>query len=109
MSTGGAYSVVDRLAEFVAIPSVSGEEAALADRIAEILGLAGLDAQRTGRNVWARRGDGSPCLLLNSHLDTVPPVEGWTADPWTPRVEADRLVGLGVSDAKASVAALLGA
>ena len=100
-------SVVDRLAEFVAIRSVSGEEASLADRIAEILGEAGVEAHRDGRNVWARRGEGTPGLLLNSHLDTVPPVAGWTGDPWTPRIEDGRLVGLGASDAKASVAAML--
>jgi acetylornithine deacetylase len=101
--------VVQRLGELVAIRSVSGEEGPLADRIAEILDGAGVEAFREGRNVWARRGEGSPCLLLNSHLDTVPPVDGWTADPWTPRVENGRLFGLGASDAKASVAALLDA
>jgi acetylornithine deacetylase len=98
--------IVERLSEFVAIRSVSGEEAKLADRIAEIC-EAGVPATRRGRNVLARRGEGPPCLLLNSHLDTVPPVEGWRADPWTPRVEGQRLIGLGANDAKASVASML--
>jgi acetylornithine deacetylase len=102
-----SVSVVDRLRELVAIRSVSGEEEIVADRIAEILEGAGVEARRDGRNVWARRGEGGPTLLLNSHLDTVPPVDGWSADPWSPRLEGDRLVGLGVSDAKASVVSLL--
>ena len=102
-----SVSVVDRLRELVAIRSVSGEEGIVADRIAEILEGAGVEAQREGRNVWATRGESEPTLLLNSHLDTVPPVDGWSADPWQPRVEGDRLVGLGVSDAKASVVSLL--
>ncbi len=99
--------VLDLLSEFVAIASVSGDEARLADRIAEICRENGVEAQRPGRNVVARRGSGSPCLLLNSHLDTVPPVDGWSADPWTPRREKDRLIGLGSNDAKASVASML--
>ena len=97
----------DRLAEFVAIPSVSGDEAKLADRVAETCEEAGVAACREGRNVYASRGNGTPRLLLNSHLDTVPPVEGWSSDPWTPRIERDRLVGLGANDAKASVVAML--
>ena len=102
-----AAGIVDLLAEFVTIPSVSKQEARLADRIAEICAESGVTAERPGRNVLARRGQGGPCLMLNSHLDTVPPVEGWTADPWTPRFEGDRLIGLGANDAKASVAAML--
>jgi hypothetical protein len=98
---------VDRLSEFVAIPSVSGDEGRLADRIVGICGDAGVSAARRGRNVVAQRGDGGPRLLLNSHLDTVPPVEGWSADPWSPRLSDGRLVGLGANDAKASVAAML--
>lgn len=107
MTTGAVSAVVGRLAEFVSIRSVSGEEAALADRIAGLCAEAGVSPERPGRNVWARRGEGAPCLLLNSHLDTVPAVEGWTSDPWTPRIEGDRLFGLGANDAKASLAALL--
>lgn len=101
--------VVSFLTEFVSIPSVSKNEAALADRIASICREAGVSPNRRERNVVARRGSGRPVLLLNSHLDTVPPVEGWTADPWTPRLSDGRLTGLGANDAKASVAALLDA
>lgn len=104
---GAALSVVDWLSELVAVRSVSGSESAIADRIADILREAGVVPQRSGRNVWALRGNGGSCLLLNSHTDTVPAGEGWKSDPWTPRVEAGRLIGLGVSDAKASVAAML--
>ncbi|MFN2385726.1 MAG: M20/M25/M40 family metallo-hydrolase [Thermoanaerobaculia bacterium] len=99
--------VAARLAEFVAIDTVSGQEAPLADRIAEICEAAGTSADRPGRNVVASRGEGPPCLLLNSHLDTVPPTDGWTADPWKPRQEEGRLIGLGANDAKASVASML--
>lgn len=102
-----AAGIVDLLSEFVSIPSVSKDEARLADRIAEICREAGVTAERPGRNVVARRGGGGPHLLLNSHLDTVPPVEGWSADPWTPRLEGDCVIGLGASDAKASVASML--
>jgi acetylornithine deacetylase len=105
--TASVPAVVDRLAEFVSIHSVSGDEARLADRIAQICREAGVEADRPGRNVVARRGLGSPCLLLNSHLDTVPPVDDWTGDPWTPRFEGGRLIGLGANDAKASVASML--
>ncbi len=99
--------MLNLLVELVGIRSVSGEEAAVADRIAGVLREGGFDPRRSGRNVWARRGEGGPCLLLNSHVDTVPAVQGWTADPWIPRIEDGRLIGLGVSDAKASVAAML--
>ena len=95
------------LAEFISIASVSGSEAALADRVAEICEEQGVTARREGRNVIARRGQEGPCLLLNSHLDTVPPTDGWSADPWKPRRDDGRLIGLGANDAKASVVSML--
>src|SRR5262252_6058378 len=100
-------AIVDLLAELVAIPSVSKNEAAIADRLLELCRESGHESERRGRNVLARRGRGGPTLLLNSHVDTVPPVDGWSGDPWKPRVENGRLIGLGANDAKASVAAML--
>ena len=62
MSRAGVETVLERLIELVSIPSVSGNEAALADRIAEMCADSGAAAgvERSGRNVWARRGQGSP-------------------------------------------------
>jgi acetylornithine deacetylase len=48
-----------------------------------------------------------PTLALVSHLDVVPPGNGWTREPFNPTVEGARLYGRGSGDAKASVAAML--
>jgi acetylornithine deacetylase len=99
--------VLAKLSVFVAFKTVSGDEGPLAAHIAEICRAQGVEAEVSGRNVVASRGAGPPRLLLNSHLDTVPPVAGWSGDPWTPRIDGGRLRGLGSNDAKASVAAML--
>lgn len=96
------------LVRLVAIPSPSGEEAALAAFVLAWARSHGIDAEPRGRNVVARVGRrGGPRLLFNSHLDTVAPVAGWPHDPFSPRVEGDRLSGLGANDAKGCVAAML--
>ena len=46
-------------------------------------------------------------LVLASHLDVVPPGDGWTRDPFTPVIEDGLLYGRGSGDAKASVSAML--
>jgi acetylornithine deacetylase len=53
------------------------------------------------------KGRGTRGLLFNSHLDTVPAGPGWTRDPWRAEVVDDRLYGLGSTDAKSCVAAML--
>jgi acetylornithine deacetylase len=59
-----------------------------------------------GRIAWrARRG--SPTVLFNVHLDTVPAGQGWTSDPLTLQVSGDRAVGLGACDIKGAAACLL--
>jgi acetylornithine deacetylase len=50
---------------------------------------------------------GTPRLLVNVHLDTVPVSSGWSADPFVARVENDRVVGLGAADIKGAIAAIL--
>ncbi len=50
---------------------------------------------------------GSPRLLVNAHVDTVPVNAGWSADPFTARVGAGRVVGLGACDTKGAIASLL--
>ncbi|MGH7585675.1 MAG: M20/M25/M40 family metallo-hydrolase, partial [Gemmatimonadales bacterium] len=97
------------LADLVAIPSLSGEEDEVGRHVEQWARGAGLDVRRDARGVAvevAGAGAGST-LALVSHLDTVPPGEGWTHQPFTPSVEGGRLYGRGASDAKASVAAML--
>jgi acetylornithine deacetylase len=100
---------LDLLRELVAIPSVSGEEEAVAAYVEATVRGWGLDVARDDTSVRVEvRGRGSgPTLALVSHLDVVPPGAGWTRDPFTPVTEGDRLYGRGSGDAKASVAAML--
>jgi acetylornithine deacetylase len=100
---------LELLSRLVAIPSVSGEEAAVASFVEETARGWGLDAVRDDSAVRIEvRGDGpGPTLALVSHLDVVPPGAGWTRDPFTPTIEGDRLYGRGSGDAKASVAAMV--
>lgn len=99
-------SLLERL---VAIPSVSGAEAAVAAFVEEWASEGGLHVVRDDSSVRIEVRGRSPgrTLALVSHLDVVPPGTGWTRDPFTPTVEGDRLYGRGSGDAKASVAAML--
>ncbi|AKT40154.1 acetylornithine deacetylase [Chondromyces crocatus] len=57
--------------------------------------------------VWLLARRGSPRVLFNVHVDTVPADPGWTRDPLRLAVEGDRAVGLGACDIKGAAAALL--
>ncbi|THD10488.1 acetylornithine deacetylase [Metallibacterium scheffleri] len=52
---------------------------------------------------------GTPRLLFNVHLDTVPDAPQWSASPFALRVTADRAIGLGACDIKGAAAALVAA
>ncbi len=94
-----------------AIPSVSGEEGALADFLGDLLRKNGVAVTRlgaAGATLLATVGEG-PLLLFDTHLDTVPPAPGWTRDPWDVQAIDGRVYGLGSNDAKAAVAAMTAA
>lgn len=94
--------------ELVAIPSVSHNEGAISQVIADRLRQAGADVSTHGLNVIAKT-PGEPKLLFNSHFDTVPPNDAWTRNPWEPSCESGRVYGLGSNDAKGCVAAMMSA
>ena len=60
---------------------------------------------QTGAYVLATWG--TPRLLINAHVDTVPVNAGWSADPFAARVAEGRVVGLGACDTKGAIASLL--
>ena len=100
-------------ADLVAIRSYPGEESPVQRYVAGWLEANGLDPELQPTegdrpNVIARVENGAgPALLLNGHVDTVLPVEGWSSDPWTPHRDGDRLYGLGAADMKSGVAAAM--
>ncbi|MCG3135356.1 MAG: Acetylornithine deacetylase [Planctomycetes bacterium] len=96
-------------AALVSVRSVSGGEAALVARIAEILTSWGLAPRVSGRNVWcAVEGvSAGRTLLLQGHIDTVPASPEWTRDPWSAERKDGRILGLGANDTKGGVAAMM--
>ncbi|MDR1682894.1 MAG: M20 family metallo-hydrolase [Candidatus Symbiothrix sp.] len=98
------------LGRLIAFPSFSREENAAADYLQTFLQEKGLNPYRKGNNVWLLSphwDEQKPSILLNSHIDTVKPVAGWTKDPFKPTKENGRLYGLGSNDAGASLVTLL--
>ena len=98
--------MTDLLRQMIAIPSLSGDEKAVADFLEARLAGEGFAPHRCGNNLWCSHGKG-PVILLDAHIDTVKPVAGWSRDPFTPAVEDGRLYGLGSNDDGASVVALI--
>jgi succinyl-diaminopimelate desuccinylase len=99
-----ATALAELTAELVAIPSVSGDEGALAEHVAGWLTRAPGETLRLGNNVAHRAAGrpGRPLVVLAGHLDTVP-AQG-NAEP---RVEGGRLYGRGASDMKSGLAVML--
>lgn len=113
-------NVVDRTCELVRFPTHhpwagggGGDELAMCRHLARVLqGADEVEVVETGRRhggpggfVYARWG--TPRLLFNVHVDTVPPNTGWTRDPWDPKVSDGRVTGLGACDTKGAIAAIL--
>ena len=98
------------LRQLIPIPSFSREETEKADFLQTFLQSEDLKTCRKGNNIWMfspNWDDSKPTILLNSHIDTVKPVSGWTKNPFLALEENGRLYGLGSNDAGASLVALL--
>lgn len=114
----GMPKMLDRMAELIAIPSVSSARPDLdqpnlnvIDRLAEWAEEIGfrceIDPIRPGKaNLIARLGssrdaDAPGGLVLSGHTDTVPTDPNlWSSDPWVAKLRDDRLYGLGACDMK---------
>ena len=103
--------------DLVATPSVSGDEVAIVALLSSFLQAHGASVETVGGSLLAWTGEapvkgdvgGVPLVVLNTHVDTVPPSPGWTREPFEVASEAGKVLGLGANDAKASVAAMVGA
>lgn len=101
---------VNLLKQLVAIPSFSKEEDKTATLIENFLQQNGVPCNRLKNNVWATNkyfDDSKPCLLLNSHHDTVQPNKAYTLDPFSPIEKDGKIFGLGSNDAGGPLVALM--
>ncbi len=101
---------LELLKKLVAIPSFSKEEDKTADTIAQFLQSKGVSVNRYLNNIWAVNwhfDESKPCLLLNSHHDTVKPNKAYTLDPFLPLEQEGKLFGLGSNDAGGSLVSLM--
>ena len=94
------FELTRRLIE---IPSISGDEKAVAEFLADYLSRTGFavelhEAEPNRPNLYARRGE--PDVVLSSHTDTVPPFVEFREDGQT-------IYGRGACDAKGIIAAMV--
>ena len=101
---------LELLKKLIATPSVTRSEQEASAIIKADMESHGYNPECIGLNLlcYCRSYDRTkPTLLLNSHIDTVKPVSGWTKDPFTPTGEDGKLYGLGSNDDGAGLVSLL--
>ena len=98
----------------VRIPSLIGEETALARWVASYLSPRGyeVELQEVERGwfqtVAILKGSGQGhSLMFNGHLDNNPVASGWTRNPYDPWIEENRLHGAGIRNMKSGVASMI--
>ena len=123
------------LADLVRTPSITGDEGAIQDLVADRLASIGLAVERLETDPAAFARDdpdwpgqemprdrlpivvgrlgppGGRRALLVGHVDVVPPGDPgtWSVDPWAAEIRDGRLYGRGACDMKGGDAAILGA
>lgn len=113
VSLSNVQQAVELLGMLIGVPSVSRDENAAATCLLNFIEKTaphGVLVNRHLNNVWCVSPDfdvSRPTLLLDAHIDTVKPVDGWIKNPFTPVVEGDKITGLGANDDGASLVSLL--
>lgn len=106
-------NLIDLCKQFIAMPSLTPEDAGCQHLIAEHLKELGFHIEHMPygnvNNLWARRGKNSPLFVFAGHTDVVPPGEltQWHTPPFQPVEQGGYLFGRGAADMKCSIAAML--
>lgn len=98
------------LQQLIATPSFSREEGETAGILCLFFARKGIPHFRAGNNVYAQNkyfDAQKPCILLNSHHDTVKPNKGYTINPFDPIEKEGKLFGLGSNDAGGCLVSLI--
>lgn len=99
------------LRELVAIPSESGNEAAVISRVREEMARTGferIDIDPMG-NILGYMGTGKHLIAMDAHVDTVGPgnIDNWGHDPFVGHEDDTAIYGLGTSDQAGGMAAMV--
>lgn len=103
-------AVIALAEQLIALPSVSGSEAAILQFVADWMTKAGYDEviqnSRWTAGVIRAAKPATRAVILCGHIDTVAPGDetAWQRSPWQPHQADGRLYGLGASDMKTGVA-----
>jgi acetylornithine deacetylase len=100
---------IELLKQILSIPSLSRKEDQKCDFLQSWFKDQGFKVHRKHNNIWINSfiNKNLPTVLLNSHLDTVPPSADWTSDPFLPVEKDDKVYGLGSNDAGGSVVSMI--
>lgn len=106
-----AWDAVSLTQAFVRIPSLSGQEQAMADFVQQVMRELGFD-QISVDDKGSVLGFVGPAqaplaLLFDAHMDVVPIAGTWTVEPFGAEIKDGRMYGRGTSDMKAGLAAAL--
>lgn len=114
MTIASTLDVAGLAVDLIRIPSFSHtprQEEQVGEYIAAYFEKIGIEVNRQqveeGRfNILAKiPGNGGPSIMLNGHIDTVPPYD--MADPFSCTIENGRILGRGACDMKGPVAAMM--
>jgi len=111
---GADSELFQLLRKIVSFSSTDGNEAGISDFLAENARAMGMDIVEQQealpglKNVIAVKtfGCGGKTVVLNSHMDVVPPADGWETNPYDLILKGTRAYGRGSTDAKGPLACL---
>ncbi len=99
------------LSEMVKIPSLSGEEKEVMEKVSELLDRAGIKEHWTDGlgNVIAKVGNGSKILAIDAHIDTVDTgdTDQWDFDPFSGEIKEGYVHGRGTIDQEGGAASMI--
>lgn len=99
------------LADIVSIPSLSGQERAVVERIGSEMSAAGFDQVRTDGlgSIIGRIGSGKTLIAMDAHIDTVDVGNRnlWSFDPHKSFIKDGRVWGRGAADQKGGMASMV--
>lgn len=98
------------LRDIIRIESLSGKEVKRADFLFNYLESNNITTKKVGNNLYCTQphfNKSYKTLIINSHIDTVAPVSGYSFDPFNPPLNEEKIYGLGSNDAGGALASMI--